>query len=99
MTEEAEITVTSCEECPCLGTNYDDESSCNNGYDTEFIIVKDREWVQVSANCKLVEIKDETGIWSPSKIQISNTKENRVVLKMETDYTQAFEDLIKRMEL
>ena len=49
--------ITCCDRCPCLNVDFEDGSSCNLGYDSEFYWTAKGDLVDGSENCGLMFIK------------------------------------------
>lgn len=56
-----------CDICPCLNNDYEGGCSCNLGYVTDYVLVRDEPQVfmNISPNCELVEIRHYGGIIKP----------------------------------
>jgi len=63
--------ITYCDGCPCLNSDSESGSSCNLGYDTEYIKYKENgkiDWDDFSCNCQLTEVISKDNKFRPRRI-------------------------------
>jgi hypothetical protein len=61
------IEKTVCDDCPCRNIDYEQGSHCNIGYNMEYEVTEDKEWVSCSDNCGLKEIVYDGGSFKPTE--------------------------------
>ena len=56
-----------CDGCPCLNSDYESGSDCNLGYIQDYVLVSSepRQFLHISPNCELVEIRFNGGVIVP----------------------------------